>query len=119
MKICNRYLVTGLLALALSSSASAHDPAHDGGYPGSAWSGSATVWGPSSGYSGWSGTLSLGAFVGYPTGLVAVAPPPSGHRHLASCRHAPPRYYAYAKGKHYGQGRGHAKRRLERHHGHH
>lgn len=119
MKIRTSYLTAGLLALALSSPAMAHNAGHYPAYPDSAWSGSATVWGHSQGFSGWSGSLILGAVPGYPTGYIQVSPIPSGHRHLASCRHAPPRHHAHAKTKRYTQGRGHAQRRFERHPGHH
>jgi len=119
MKTRIGYLVTGLLALALSSSAVAHESGQYVAYPDSMWSGSAAVWAHPQGFSGWSGSLSFGAVQGYPTGYLLVAPMPSGHRHLASCRHAPPRHYAHARNKHYKHGRGHAPRRFEPHPGHH
>jgi len=119
MNIHNGYLVMGLLALALSGSAMAHDPGHHATYPDGAWSGSATVWGHAQGFSGWSGTLRFGAVYAYPTAYAPVVPMAAVHHHLESCRHAPPRHHARAMAKHFKHGRSHAQRRVEHYPGHH
>jgi len=112
MKTRNRYLVFGLLALALSGSALAHEAGQSAAYPAGAWSGNATIWGNSQGYSGWLGNLNIGAVFGYAPGFVPVAVPlPRSHRHAASCHHAPPRVHshAYRQGHPRGHARGHGK----------
>jgi hypothetical protein len=108
MKARNPNVLIGLLALALSGSALAHNPGQQVGHPSGNWSGSATVWGGSQGYSGWSGNLSFGTVYGYAPGYVPWAYPyPAGHRHGPSCHHAPPRAYGHGHWKGYGHNRGH------------
>jgi len=100
-----------ILALTLSGTAFAHDPGHRGGYSGGyndGWGGSATVWGDSTGYTAWSGTMSYGAGYGYAPGRIPWA---AGHRHQASCHHGPGRGYArgYTHGYKHGNAHGHRK----------
>ena len=103
MNTRNRNVLIGLVVLALSGSALAHDPGHQGGYPSGSWTGSATVWGSSQGYSGWSGNLSIGTIHGYAPGYVPWAYAyPVRHRHGPSCHHAPPRSHGHGYGHSYG-----------------
>jgi hypothetical protein len=108
MKTRNRNLLVGLFALTLCGSALAHDPAPPVGYPGGNLSGSATVWGGSQGYAGWSGTLSFGNVYGYAPGYVTVVAPVSAwHRHGPACHHAPSYGRAHYKGNKHGRKKGH------------
>ena len=108
MNVRNRNVLIGFLALALSGSALAHSPGQQGGYTSGNWSGSATVWANSRGYSGWSGNLSFGTVYPYAPGYVPWGYPyPVGHRHGPSCHHAPPQAYGYGHRKGYKHGRGH------------
>jgi hypothetical protein len=119
MKNRNLFLVPGLLALALCGPALAHDPDHRAAYTGDAWSGSATIWGNSRGYAGWSGSLNLGAVYSYPQGYILVTPPLPGHRHVASCHHAAPPRYAHGYRRGYKHGHGHFRGHGKRYPGHH
>jgi hypothetical protein len=118
MEIRKRNFLFGLLALTLCGSALAHDPAPPVGYPGSNWSGSATVWGVSQGYAGWSGTLAFGNVYGYAPGYVTlVAPVPVVHRHGPSRRHASS--HGHAKHKSYKHGPRKGRRDKYEYAGHH
>ena len=119
MNTRNRSFLLGLIAIALCGSALAHESGAYNYYPDTSWSGSATVWGGSRGYSGWSGSLSLGTAYGYPPAYVPVAVPvPTGHRHGASCHHVSRYGYenAYRKGYKHGKKHGKKHRRWHRHH---
>lgn len=95
------YMFAGsvMLALALSSTALAHD-SRGYNYPGGNWSGSATVWGNSMGQSGYAGTLGYGVGYGYAPGFVPWAAGPRGPQ----CHHGPP-----GRGHYRGWDRGHRK----------
>ena len=120
MKARNPNVLIGLLALVLSGSALAHNPGQQVGYPSGNWSGSATVWGGSQGYSGWSGNLSVGSAYGYPPAYVPVAVPvPIRHRHGASCHHVSRYGYDNAYRKGYKHGKKHGRRHGHHYPGHH
>ena len=108
-KSYRRIIGIGMLALVLSGPALAHDPGQYSGYRNDTWGGSATVWGDSTGYTGYSGTLSYGAGYGYAPGYAPGYVPGSGHRHVAACRHQAGHGYAqgYRNGYKHGRKNGH------------
>lgn len=107
MNTMNKVVWSGILAFALCGSAFAHGPGVYGSYPDPAWAGGVTIWGDSSGYTGYSGTLSVGSGYGY----VPVYAPVVSHRHGPQCYHGPrgyghrPQYYDRGYG--HGRPRGH------------
>jgi len=116
MKTRNRNIIAGLFALTLCGSALAHDP----GYPGDNWSGSAVVWSGSQGYAGWSGTLSFGNLYRYaPVYGAVVVPVSPGHRHGPSCHHVSRYAYERAYRKGYKHGNKQSRRHGYEHHDHH
>lgn len=120
MNARNRNVLLGLIAIALCGSALAHESGAYDSYPGVRWSGSATLWGGSGGYSGWSGNLSVGSAYGYPPAYVPVAVAvPIGHRHGASCHHVSQYGYENAYRKGYKHGKKHGRRHGHHYPGHH
>ena len=114
MKARNGVLLSGLLALALCAPVFAHEPAHGGSYPRSRVTGNVTIWGDSTGYSGWSGNVSLGAAHIYPAGYVSWAGPSTfGRHHGAWCRHGMRWTHEHGHAKRFKHGYGHGSR--ERH----
>jgi hypothetical protein len=110
MNMISKTLWVGILALALCETASAHDGYGSGGYRDSGWAGSVTVYGSSSGYSGYNGSLSYGA--GYVYAPVVAAPV---YRHGPQCYHGKghghPRHYKRGHGRSHGNAHGHHQRR--------
>ena len=88
MKFSSRYVWPGVLALMLSGTTLAHGPGPYPGYGYDGLSGSATIWGDSTGRSGWAGSLSYGIGYGYAPGYV-----PWGHVHGPRWHHRPSRGY--------------------------
>jgi len=101
-----------MLALALSTSALAHDAGGYSTYPEGRWAGNVVVWGNSIGQADYAGTLSYGVGYGYSPGYV----PWLDHRHGPQCHHGPVHGYpqAYRHGKH--KGRKHGRKHHGRHH---
>jgi hypothetical protein len=89
MQSLNRYFWPGVLALMLSGTAVAHGSGPYPAYGHDRPSGNVTIWGDSSGRSGWAGSLSYGIGYGYAPGYV-----PWGHVHEPRCGHIVPRGYA-------------------------
>jgi len=117
MKTRTTMLLTGLLFLALSAPALAHDPGYGGYYPDPRLSGGVTVWGNSQGYAGWSGALTIGAGSVY---VPVYAPWVAAHRHGPQCAHGMPSRHAKAYRKGYRHGSRDAYRAdHDRGHGHH
>lgn len=112
MKKSVRYLWPGLLALVISGSALAHGSGRYDGWSGSGWSGGATVWGDSTGYTAYSGSLGFGT--GY--GQVPRHQPWAGGYHGPQCRHGHPRGYAKAYRKGFRHGRNHGRNHGGWHH---
>jgi hypothetical protein len=83
----------GLMALMLSGTALANGHGVYGGYPDSYWSGGVTVYGDSSGYSGYSGTINLnGGYAPVPVYAPVYAPvyvPVAVPRHGPRGHHRP------------------------------
>ncbi len=111
MKKAARYLWPGLLALVISGGALAHGSGGYDGWSNGGWSGGATVWGDSTGYSAYSGSLGYGAGYGY----APLYQPWVRRPHGPQCRHGPP--YGYARG--YKHGRRHGYKHGRKHKGWH
>lgn len=110
MKKFNRILWPGLLALFLSGTAGAQVYVANPGYPASATSGSATVWGNSMGSYGVSGTINVSNGYGYGYAGVPVAMPVAVP---VAAYTVAPAYYGvpvYAHPRPYYRGRGHGHR---------
>jgi hypothetical protein len=107
-------ILAGLLAAVLSGPVAAHGWGHPGSYRVDGWSGSATIWGSSSGHLGYSGSLSYGVGYGYAPGHI----PWLHHVHGPACHHGPPRGHArhHWRGHYRGHGHGHPNKRHHRRH---
>ena len=114
MKTWIKFGSVGVFLLLTCGPVLAHDRFAPVVYPDSGWSGSVTVWGDSTGYSGLSGAAaySYGVAYGYAPGYI---PWTAAHRHGPRCVHVAGHAYAKAYQKGYRDGRRHSNRSDHRH----